>query len=910
MNTHRPKWIQHTLIGFIAYFGCGLFGQWFTIEPGFASAIWPAAGVALALYISLGHSMLPGLYLGSVAADLLTGGLSPFDLSTSDWLWTLSRSIGSMLHLVAARYLLLHFCQWPLSITTLPQLMRMLLLAGPIACLVSATFGAGGLYLQGIIHSNIVGFIWFTWWVGDSVGVLFFFPLLLSFVQSKHVYRIANRRQAIIAATLLFALVCLVFQYSKTVFHQHLQTNFLQHTQSSLYLIEEAKQKIHHTLNALAGYIRATPQLTRAGFAQFSSDLDQLDIGQRALGWIPKVSNDQLAQWQQQAEQENQHPITLRTFDKTDPTQFVTPPTQDYYLPITYIEPLIDNRAALGLELRSHPIVAAYVEATLNNNKPHASPPMPLAQQIHIHTGNVVYFPVKSVADQTPIGVVEAVLELDKFLTSVLFNQPEQHPVNLSIQTKDQSVTIFNNGYNPNARYQYQSEFDWFGQTWIATFSSNALFENINKDWQSWITLIGGMLFSVVGMAFVLMQIGFAEQLHYRVQQQTIKLQALIKELEQANQAQSCFIANMSHELRTPLNAIIGFIDIAQQRIQDSLSLNYFHKINHSSQLLLNAINQILDFSKIKTGKLTLEQHPFSLQTSYERLCSVFNELAQQKGLAFIAQTDPSPLPNVISDPVHLEQIFTNLLGNAIKFTAHGHIEFSLRIQGDGILHADIKDTGIGIAPAAQDRLFQQFEQADKSTTRQYGGTGLGLYITQQICLAMGGNIQVESAPDQGCHFRVTIPMKLQQSSSQVMPPQSQTRAQQIHYHGQILLVEDNAINQMMMQEMLSLYQLNIDIAEDGAQALAYLDAAIAAGKRPDLILMDIQMPVMDGYTATQHIKQNASFKDIPIVALSANATVEDIDKGKQLGMADYLVKPINPQALAKLLARYFTPVS
>ncbi|AYA65460.1 ATP-binding protein [Alteromonas sp. RKMC-009] len=517
-------------------------------------------------------------------------------------------------------------------------------------------------------------------------------------------------------------------------------------------------------------------------------------------------------------------------------------------------------------------------------------------------------------------------------------------------------------------------------------------------------------------------------------QQLNVQQEALNKELaeskkkaEQATASKSIFLANMSHEIRTPLNGIIGLLELAHQQPMSAMLKDYLDKASYSSQILVSVINDILDFSKIEAGKLELENVSFSLHSILDNLLAVVSLRAQEKNLSVHLEVDPKLPPRIVGDPLRLSQILMNICTNAVKFTQQGAINVTIKgmvnQQGDKVvLRIEVEDTGIGMTQSQVDRIFQPFTQADGSTNRKFGGSGLGLTIVKQLTELMAGKLKVTSMPNHGSTFVITLPMKIQSGQKGILadlpqlplgscyysdkpllpaayiellnlrsarqplamvkndvgvPPavlveiatyaefksllpqlslierqsipvgivmETQTGQLQekilsqwkgpvlLHpftpaqyrrfvfrlagiedfeqstevpdestmLEGHILLVEDNNINQVVTGEMLSSLGLTFDIAEDGLQAVTKINNAPVY----DLVLMDVQMPVMDGYEATRKIRQKG-LSELPIIGLSANAMKEDAQQAMRHGMTDYLTKPLKRAALASMLKRF-----
>ena len=380
-------------------------------------------------------------------------------------------------------------------------------------------------------------------------------------------------------------------------------------------------------------------------------------------------------------------------------------------------------------------------------------------------------------------------------------------------------------------------------------------------------------------------------------------------EAEQANQAKSAFLANMSHEIRTPLNGVIGMTQLLQDTALTAQQRQYMDTLQTSAETLLSLIDDLLDLSKIEAGKLSLEHTSFELARLLQEITTMLTPRAQAKGLRLtwhIAPTVPTALQG---DPTRLRQILVNLAGNAIKFTSAGEVSVRVRLAENrptaAVLHFAVTDTGIGIAPDQQARLFDPFTQADASTTRHYGGTGLGLAISKQLVEAMGGEIGVTSEPGRGSVFWFTARLANANAPAPAAAAETLADLQACIRDRQprLLLAEDDPTNQQVALGLLDKLGGLIELANNGREALQAL-----AADAYDLVLMDVQMPELDGFEATRRIRDPASGvanPAIPIIAMTAHALSGDRERCLAAGMDDYLSKPLDPEALARLLVRW-----
>ena len=377
---------------------------------------------------------------------------------------------------------------------------------------------------------------------------------------------------------------------------------------------------------------------------------------------------------------------------------------------------------------------------------------------------------------------------------------------------------------------------------------------------------------------------------------------------EAANQAKSEFLANMSHEIRTPLNAIIGLTELCLDQSLPDQPKDYLDKIQHASKALLGIVNDVLDFSKIEAGKIDIEIREFVLKDLLQEVTEIFTVSASQKNLHLTTHIETGLPYSVLGDKQHILQVLNNLVSNAVKFTENGEIKIVISgiPKNDGWqLQFCISDTGIGISADELQQLFQPFTQADTSISRRFGGTGLGLVICKRLVELMGGQIIVDSHIGEGSRFGFVLEMKaanIPTENQQGTPPLLPTLASMSKKlcGTSVLLVEDNALNQLVAKGFLERMGIEVFIANHGQEALDYLQHRTFS-----VVLMDLQMPVMDGYEATRLIRALPNTQRLPIIAMTAAVTEHDRKTCLSIGMNDHIAKPINAQQLVETLLRW-----
>ncbi len=508
-------------------------------------------------------------------------------------------------------------------------------------------------------------------------------------------------------------------------------------------------------------------------------------------------------------------------------------------------------------------------------------------------------------------GTITAGMDFSEDFTSIL-----KSSTNFALQVRDQNEQVFYefnmpaSGKIPEAGL-YSEQLNIGGAVssdktrWKLFFFPLPDFDKSYRRGSALLGLIMGVLVSILaGITVYYAQRASAEARRvHNVNKELKKLNWELNEergkAERASQTKTEFLANMSHEIRTPLNAILGFIEVLKNMEIEDEKRKYLDMMDFSSKNLLSLVNDILEIDKIESGKLTLRQEVFTPQEEIQELLGVFRMGFVEKGLSLEYYCNCQQVKKAVGDIGKFNQVLTNLLRNSFKFTHEGGIKVicNEKVEGEVLqVEVKIRDTGIGIPEDKINTIFDRFAQVDSSLRRKHEGSGLGLAITYQLVQKMGGTISVSSESGKGSEFTVKLPLKLAPEDG---PEEKRTENQKNVFEGKkILIVEDNAMNVMVLQKVLEQFRIETDVADNGMVALDKVEE-----EDYDLVFMDIHMPEMDGFEATRVIRKKN--RDLIIIGLSANVTREAIDEAKEVGMQDYLTKPFSRDKLLALLQRF-----
>lgn len=439
------------------------------------------------------------------------------------------------------------------------------------------------------------------------------------------------------------------------------------------------------------------------------------------------------------------------------------------------------------------------------------------------------------------------------------------------------------------------------------TYINVSMNSDVFYDYQKYQTLLVQTILLITLTGLAILSRKAAERCTLELNLSREEAEAAKQEAMEASKAKSDFLANMSHEIRTPLNGVIGVNRLLKDTILNEEQQSLLDMGMIASESLLHLVNEILDLSKIEAGKMELEIAPFQLSQVIASVVSLQQDSASRKGLTIDCTSSLPPELRLMGDALRLRQIILNLVSNAIKFTSTGRIGincFEKSLAGDQkCIRVEIVDSGPGMSSSDQNRLFSAYSQTDKSISRKYGGTGLGLAISQQLTELMHGEIGANSTLGEGSTFWIEIPFLIGESNTLDSPVESDNHAIENFeaYQGSVLVAEDNSVNQLIIRKLIEKTGLQVTIVDNGAEVLNSLQA-----QSFDLVILDCQMPVMDGYEACHAIRSSGnSYSGIPIIALTASALKEDEKKCMEAGMNDFLTKPVDPKKLYESLSSF-----
>ena len=892
--------------------------------------VWLPAGIALVGCYLWWWRFFPAVFLAAYIFNFLIDPNVGINLLFS--VTAIQNAIvatGAALQAMVGSALLRYWIGNPISQWKNKKTLYFIFIVGILVNLISSTIGVSAFtvwnahYIVEDFQLNLI-----FWWLSDSLGVLIALPFILSLLNFNQLDAEQRKARWIIIYSVSALFIIIISLTNFVIARSNINTTELVTKEVNVIengIYRQISGSIEQ-LSLLATFIQQNNQPSRQEFHAFVNALTQSSNTLTAMSWNPLITQSQKQHHEDELTQLYQKELTIRG----NPLAI-----NDDIVYVKLISPEQSNSKAIGFNVYSHPSRKKTLENTMVNYQPQATPIIQLVQSFKDTPSFLLFFPVfeqlnqsKKLQDKKLIGFATGVFMANEIIANAL-NSTQNKLFNYEVFEHNKAQSFISNTHQNNITTadiskHFSHTFNVAGQTWYIHLRANEQYldQQQHQEFLRFFLLL--VVITTTIIASLLLMHNRQLQLNNLVEKRTKSLKSAMHHANDANKAKSQFLANMSHEIRTPMNSVIGFAQLAKVSGDIEEIKSYLQHIDISSDLLLHIVNNILDISKIESEKLLLTDEAFNMNSVLNRIYSLFEAEASHKDLSWHLYDNIPVNFNFIGDQTRIEQILMNLCGNAMKFTSSGGISITANLvnitENKGDISIAVIDSGIGISDAQRDTLFNPFTQADTSTSRDYGGTGLGLTIAKKLSQLMAGDIQIEDNQAGGSTFIFTCTLPLTSTMPKAITIENSTFQQIARPHEnsllsntivakeldisnntlthlRVLVAEDNRINQKLIKTILTKLGIDAVIVDNGQLAIDHLKK-----ERVDVVLMDCQMPVLDGYQATQQLRLMPQYINLPIFALTADVDTRSKDKAMALGFNKHLSKPINLEVLTAAL--------
>ena len=746
MLRHHWLTIEISVITAIAYFLMGFIGQLIAVPPGFATIIWPAAGLALAALLAFGKRTLPGVFVGAFSISVYIRISSGTEIN--DWLIPVFMALFATLQAYAGYFLLQRFVGLPMNYRKPSVIFRFLLITAVLSTLVGCTLSVLLLLQQGIIDDDNLLSTWLGWWTGDAIGIIFTLPWLFSLFPRLAVTPFPRSRFTVASLagfTLAAAVLCTLAINEE---RKKQATEFNNDATSLATNLEASVNNATNILYSVAGLVKAEPNLTPSQFRRFTARILEENPVLQALSWNLRVTGDNVLELQSLLQRSYAAESTNQEFAITQRNangELIPFTSRPLHVVVAFIEPFADNLKALGFDVYSQASRQKALKVAWQTEQVYPTTPIMLVQDDGQQAGVLLFLPVKSDQQNSlqngyATGVIRAqdlatlafsktennnaILLMDPMAgieTGILYSKNLSPTQQQRLASASQNEQQLKNEFPLLNRY----EISLGARNWVLYIANESTF--IYQPWGVHLLLASATLFAGLLGWFMIIVAGYTDEIEIEVDKRTKELsltnQRLVlseqkqneamQQAEKSNRAKSEFLANMSHEIRTPMNAILGLSRLGLKEQSPTQAKDRFNKIHQAGELLLSIINDILDFSKIEANKMNLESVTFSLREIIGQLDDLFRGQAESKGLSFSCRFGKISQAYFVGDSLRIKQVLANLLSNAIKFTHEGSVTLIVEQQqdsnGNNLLCWHVQDSGIGMSPDLQAVLFEAF---------------------------------------------------------------------------------------------------------------------------------------------------------------------------------------------------------